>query len=240
MLFNILRLKKLYYAFGFMMKEAAMKETQNIHMNQPAISGMGGSSRDKILAAVKNNQPALMKLPEVISFEQAFPNVVEKYTEVLKAIGGQVYEVSGYDEVVELIQSRFAGEKRIVSPITQLAAIAEAGTNYDGGHSLENVDVAILSVPLAVAENSAVWITDKLVPNRVLPFICQHLAVIVQKENIVASMHEAYDLIGSGDYGFGVFIAGPSKTADIEQSLVLGAHGPRSMTVFIMNEKRAD
>jgi L-lactate utilization protein LutC len=38
------------------------------------------------------------------------------------------------------------------------------------------------------------------------------------------------------DYGFATFIAGPSKTADIEQSLVLGAHGPRSMTVFLLDE----
>jgi len=49
-------------------------------------------------------------------------------------------------------------------------------------------------------------------------------------------MHHAYDRIGDADYGFGLFLAGPSKTADIEQSLVLGAHGSRSMTVFLVEE----
>jgi L-lactate dehydrogenase complex protein LldG len=58
--------------------------------------------------------------------------------------------------------------------------------------------------------------------------------VIVPKAKLVASMHEAYNKIGNADYRFGVFIAGPSKTADIEQSLVLGAHGPKSMTVFLI------
>ena len=47
-------------------------------------------------------------------------------------------------------------------------------------------------------------------------------------------MHEAYQKIGNSEYGFGSFIAGPSKTADIEQSLVLGAHGARGLTVFLM------
>jgi L-lactate dehydrogenase complex protein LldG len=47
-------------------------------------------------------------------------------------------------------------------------------------------------------------------------------------------MHQAYERLQGREYNFGVFIAGPSKTADIEQSLVLGAHGARTMTVFLV------
>ena len=75
---------------------------------------------------------------------------------------------------------------------------------------------------------------------RAVPFICQHLALIIEKKDIVPSMHEAYDRIASSVYGFGTFIAGPSKTADIEQSLVLGAHGPRSMVAFILDTNVED
>jgi L-lactate dehydrogenase complex protein LldG len=70
---------------------------------------------------------------------------------------------------------------------------------------------------------------------RALPFICQHLAVVLHKKDIVNNMQEAYTFIDDSKYGFGVFIAGPSKTADIEQSLVLGAHGPKTMTVFVLS-----
>jgi L-lactate dehydrogenase complex protein LldG len=85
----------------------------------------------------------------------------------------------------------------------------------------------------AVAENGAVWITNDEMRIRALPFICEHLAVVINKKDIVNNMQEAYERIGNNAYDFGVFIAGPSKTADIEQSLVLGAHGPKTMTVFI-------
>ena len=85
-----------------------------------------------------------------------------------------------------------------------------------------------------MAENGAVWLTEEVMGQRIIPYICQHLAVIVNADNILPTLHEAYEKIGEGEYGFGGFIGGPSKTADIEQALVLGAHGPLSMTVFIV------
>ena len=100
-------------------------------------------------------------------------------------------------------------------------------------HELSDVDIAIIEAEFAVAENGSVWVTDQRMGLRALPFICQHLVVVVPAGNIVATMLEAYEKIGSADYSFGTFIAGPSKTADIEQSLVLGAHGPKTMTVFL-------
>jgi L-lactate dehydrogenase complex protein LldG len=104
----------------------------------------------------------------------------------------------------------------------------------DDPHSFENVELAVIKAHLAVAENGAVWLTESVMGQRIIPFICQHLAVDIDASTIVHTMHEAYTVIGQGDYGFGVFIGGPSKTADIEQALVMGAHGPISMTVFIV------
>ena len=88
--------------------------------------------------------------------------------------------------------------------------------------------------PRQVLENGAMWISEKQMSNRLLPFICQHLVIVLSPETIVNTMHEAYQQIDAAANGFGVFIAGPSKTADIEQNLVIGAHGARSLRVYLV------
>ena len=94
----------------------------------------------------------------------------------------------------------------------------------------------ILRGSFGVAENGAIWLPGSAMLHRALPIITQHLCLILNKKNIVPNMHHAYSITTNqplDDYG--IFIAGPSKTADIEQSLVIGAHGARSMTVFLLD-----
>jgi L-lactate dehydrogenase complex protein LldG len=101
------------------------------------------------------------------------------------------------------------------------------------GLSLSEIEVLEIDGEFGVAENGAIWLTEEAMPHRVAPFICQHLVINVKK--IVPHMHAAYEELGKVKSGFGLFLAGPSKTADIEQSLVIGAHGARSLTVVIRN-----
>ena len=97
-----------------------------------------------------------------------------------------------------------------------------------------DVDYAVVRGEFAVAENGAVWCTQSaLGPHRVLPFIAQHLAIVVSPGVLLHNLHEAYDRLAFDQPGFGLFISGPSKTADIEQSLVIGAHGARSLLVVL-------
>jgi len=193
------------------------------------------SSRDKILAAISQNQPASKPLPDISFLKGGDENPEEKFITVLTTIGGKVLKVKSFDEVKELLPAHFDTSKRVVTTLNELGDIAELNTGQPiDPHTLEDIELTVTSAHFAVAENGAVWVTEDIIGQRVLPFICQHLAVVVDVKNIVPTMHEAYQKIGNSIYGFGTFIAGPSKTADIEQSLVLGAHGPRSMTVFLL------
>jgi L-lactate dehydrogenase complex protein LldG len=122
---------------------------------------------------------------------------------------------------------------RVVSP-EELERIFPNRQRYDkalDGLSLAEVDVLEIDGEFGVAENGAIWLTEESLPHRVAPFICQHLVIHVKK--IVPNLHAAYQELNHQTMGFGLFLAGPSKTADIEQSLVIGAHGARSLTVVI-------
>jgi L-lactate dehydrogenase complex protein LldG len=192
------------------------------------------SSRAEILAKVLQNQPDLQALPEDLNTTFPVADPVEAFCTVLTAIGGTCVEAADYQSVQHYIQEHFAGQ-RIISTLPELAAVSEQGWENQDPHSYANVDLAIISAHFGVAENAALWITEELMQQRAVPFICQQLAVVLRRKDLLQTLHDAYERIGHTDYGFGTFIAGPSKTADIEQSLVLGAHGPKSMTVFLLD-----
>ncbi|MES2061192.1 MAG: LUD domain-containing protein [Bacteroidota bacterium] len=192
------------------------------------------TTREQILDAIRANQPALTALPGVI-IPADNTGLQAKFTETLTTIGGKVIKANGYDDVIAYIRSITNAGHRIISAITGLAEVISAGEASPLPHSLQDTELAIIKADFGVAENGAVWITEDLLSQRVLPFICQHLIVILNADDLVANMHQAYEKIGDEHYGYGTFIAGPSKTADIEQSLVLGAHGSRSMTIFLIS-----
>ena len=192
------------------------------------------SSREKILATVLQNQPQLTLLPDISIFKVQNQDIVQKYIDTFIGIGGKIFSVESIDTVKILIPENFDITKRIVTTLPELTDVAELVSPTVDPHSFQDVELAIIKAHFSVAENGAVWLTEQVMGHRILPYICQHLAVIISAENIVSTMHDAYIRIGEDEYGFGTFIGGPSKTADIEQALVMGAHGPITMTVFLI------
>jgi L-lactate dehydrogenase complex protein LldG len=192
------------------------------------------NTREKILEAVLKNQPQTSSLPDISIFKGDASDLIEQYMKVFKTIGGSAYHVDDIVAVKALIKEHFDVTKRVVTTLPEMTDMAELLSADVDPHSYEDIELAIIQAHFGVAENGAVWLTEELMGQRIIPYICQHLAVVISEDTIVPTLHEAYEKIGAGDYGFGGFIGGPSKTADIEQALVLGAHGPLTMTVFIV------
>ncbi|BDU26793.1 LUD domain-containing protein [Flavobacterium sp. GSB-24] len=194
------------------------------------------SSKAEILNRIKLNQPDLVAdLPDLSLLGSEQFDVLETYKTVLKGIGGDPVEVADYNEIINYIKSNYNLEKRLITTLPELSEIASLDWKTVDPHSLQNVELTVIKAHFGVAENSALWVTDDILGQRVAPFIAQYLAIVVQKKDILPTMQQAYNRIGNMEYGFGTFIAGPSKTADIEQSLVLGAHGARGLIVFLLD-----
>lgn len=196
------------------------------------------SSREKILAAIRQNKPDLQPLPKRIAFGEHPADVVAQFKTVLQAIGSTVVGAASFDEVRAHVREMFPDFTNIAVTMPELADLADFSLAVADPHDLEHVNLAILPGKFGVAENGAIWLSEtELGPHRVLPFVTQHLALVLNPKNVLPSMHEAYERIRVNDTGFGVFIAGPSKTADIEQSLVIGAHGARSLLVVLVGNE---
>lgn len=183
---------------------------------------------------IRKNKPVELPLPELPDFRGEGADLVKKFTETVVAMPGKVLQITENQSLAILMAEHFPGEKRVASMLPDYPGNVDLAKIIHPAE-LDNVDLAILPARLGVAENGAVWLTEADCGHRVLPFIAQHLIVVLKKENLVQDMHEAYRHIRVDDTGFGVFIAGPSKTADIEQALVIGAQGARSLTVVFAN-----
>ena len=189
------------------------------------------SSRDKILNAIAANQPDLVAPPiidleVVISYED---NYIQFKT-ILENIGGKVELIQDISIINNQLAKDKANGQLIINTLDDIDRQVVLLTSFE----LEKLEKVCIKGTLGVAENGAIWLYESQMINRLLPFICQHLILVIDKKDIVPTMHHAYKKIDISKEGFGIFIAGPSKTADIEQSLVIGAHGARTATIYVL------
>ncbi len=192
------------------------------------------SAREKILNGIAINQPELVALPVMdMNVIISYPDVFEQFKMMLQSIGGKVELVPNISVLKERLIADKASGNFVINAIANLGQLDSQVASFTASE-LEKVERAYIKGTIGVAENGAIWIYESQMINRLLPFICQHLILVIDKKNIVPTMHQAYDSIEVAKEGFGAFIAGPSKTADIEQSLVIGAHGARSATIYVV------
>ena len=194
------------------------------------------SSREQILSRLRQRDLPPAELPPEPMQGIIYDDPISQFTASLQFVGGQAVEVEAGKWREHIEQTPVYQEaNKIVSVLPDLPGGVDLDA-VDDPHLLEDIDLFIAPGEFAVAENGAIWVTDRNVKHRVLYFINQHMILKVSASQIISNMHQAYQRMSLGANEFGVFISGPSKTADIEQALVIGAHGARSLTVLIERE----
>jgi L-lactate dehydrogenase complex protein LldG len=192
-------------------------------------------NRDNILKKIKTNKPAFQPLPEIdIEKFDVGSDLLEDFVKNVEAVAGKIFNVKNKEEIKSNIKNLFPEANKIISFVNGVDIGIIDPKTISSSKEIENLELAVIEGQFGVAENGAIWVSDKNFSHRSIPFITSHLIIVLNKENIVENMHKALQNIGGFDEGYGVFISGPSKTADIEQSLVIGAQGPLSLTIFLL------
>ena len=182
---------------------------------------------------IRRRKPALVDLPDTRGLKSHIADAEAVFKATLELIGGDWADFTSIGNPEKWLETRYGNSGHIVC----LDSDYGPGTLEIGPDTplevLNTIEVAVIPGKLGVAENGGVWLDDALLPHRILPFIAQHLVLTLSVAQLVPDLHEAYRRISVAETGFGIFIAGPSKTADIEQSLVKGAQGPRTAMIVL-------
>ena len=213
------------------------------------------TARDALLAAIRRAAVPAAELPDLLRVSElagaAPSDLVRRFVEVLEQVGGRAVELPGPEALSAVVAELRAGLPEAITALEAAQAESGAGRGVvssvpglaistltigpDASRArLDEIELAIVPGRFGVAENAAVWVDEADLPHRALPFVAQHLAIVLPRREIVADMHAAYRRLPRPLPGYGVFISGPSKTADIEQALVVGAQGPKSLVVLLV------
>ena len=177
------------------------------------------SAKEDILAKCRASIRERFDMPSLDDIAPiTWEDPLARFKTALESAGGKSVEVPEGSDIDALIRELCPNAHSFARDLQELPA--------------EGLDVGIVEGTIGVAENACVWVPQTM-KEKAVCFICEHLVIILPRKAIVNNMHEAYRAIEMNDYGYGCFISGPSKTADIAQVLVMGAQAARSVTVLL-------
>ena len=192
------------------------------------------STKEDILKRYRANIRQRFDMPDLTDIQAiTYPEPLVQFVKMSEMVGGQVIEVDAGRDINTLIQELYPDAKEIASNLPEVTIATRNPDTVGRARDLNGTDVGVIRGMFGVAENGCIWIPQQM-KEKAVCFISENLVILLKKSEIVNNMHEAYKRIEFNDYGYGTFISGPSKTADIAQVLVMGAQAARSVTIFLM------
>ena len=192
------------------------------------------SKKEDILAKFRKNVIKKYDMPRLDDIKGiTYPDPLVQFISMTENVGGKVVELKKGQDINELIKELYPDAKEIASNLPEITIATRNPDTVESAQALNGTDVGVIKGVFGVAENACVWIPQTM-KEKAVCFISENLVILLDCTQIVNNMHEAYKRIEFNDYGYGSFISGPSKTADIAQVLVMGAQAARSATVVLM------
>ena len=192
------------------------------------------SKKEDILAKFRKNVIKKYDMPRLDDIRGiTYPDPLVQFISMTENVGGKVVELEKGQDINQLIKELYPDAKEIASNLPEITIATRNPDTVESPQALNGTDVGVIKGVFGVAENACVWIPQTM-KEKAVCFISENLVILLDRTQIVNNMHDAYKRIEFNDYGYGSFISGPSKTADIAQVLVMGAQAARSATVVLV------
>lgn len=196
------------------------------------------SNKEDILKRYRANVREKFDMPDLSDIKAiTYHDPLVQFIKMTESVGGHVIEVKEGQNINQLVKEMYPDAKEIASNLPEITIATRNPDTVGRARDLNGTDVGIIRGQFGVAENACVWIPQTM-KEKAVCFISENLVILLPKSQIVNNMHEAYKRIEfDKEYdGYGTFISGPSKTADIAQVLVMGAQAARSATILLLPE----
>jgi L-lactate dehydrogenase complex protein LldG len=191
-------------------------------------------NKEELFQKLRANTREQYDMPNMNIQGISYPDPFKQFAEMTKTVGGNIVEAKEGDDINDIIKSLYPEAKTFASNLPYITIAQKNPDTVAEAKDLDGTDVGIVEGKIGVAENGCVWIPQTM-KEKAVCYISEYLVIILKKSDIVNNMHEAYKRITfDPQYNFGAFISGPSKTADIEQALVMGAQAARGVTVIVV------
>ncbi len=192
------------------------------------------SKKEDILSKYRRNVKERFDMPRLDDIKGiTYPDPLKQFKSMTETVGGKVVELAQGQDINQLIKELYPEAKEIASNLPEITIATRNPDTIGSPQALNGTDVGVVRGSFGVAENACIWIPQAM-EEKAVCFISENLVILLKKSEIVNNMHEAYKRVEFNDYGYGTFISGPSKTADIAQVLVMGAQAARSATVVLV------
>ena len=190
--------------------------------------------KEDLLQKLRQNTKEQYDMPDINIQGLTYPDLFVQFREMTETVGGKVVSARKTDDINQLVRNLYPEAKTFASSLPYISIAQKNPDTVTDATDLNGTDVGIVEGRLGVAENGCIWIPQTM-KEKAVCFISEYLVIIIDRQNLVNNMHEAYARIDMDEqYNFGTFISGPSKTADIEQALVMGAQAARGVTVIVL------
>jgi L-lactate dehydrogenase complex protein LldG len=198
-------------------------------MHQP------NDAKSTILEKIRAGKPDALPCPEMPDFAYESPDLAGDFVRMTKSFDAKTDHIRGIEEIDQYIEEHFADVNTIYSAVDGVSGNVHLGWELNHPQDAQQVDLTVISGVFGVAETGSVWVTNEQLTMNSLGLLAKHLIIVLREQDLVGNMHDAYRRADLGSQQYGVFITGPSATADIEAVHITGAQGALSTTVLLLS-----